>query len=142
MSYHRESNEMVIHIEKKFGADMRIISPGHRQYLLNTIKMFYCTKTHSNLPIFGVRQKCLNEYHTSTADHKKGLSKVPLPIARMSDQDLINLDEVLKNRSFVEDIRIRKTLTKNDRERQELEQREMEYEKKLEDLGNNLIHYT
>lgn len=33
---------------------------------------------------------------------------MPLPIARMTDHDLVKLDEVLRKRSQIEDIKIRK----------------------------------
>ena len=142
MSYHKESNEMVIHIKKEFGADMRIISPAHRQHLLDTVKMFYCTKTKTNLPVYGVRQKNLKEYHTSESDHKKGLSRVPLPIARMSTQDLIKLDEFLKNRSFIENIKIQKEMTESVLDRRKLECEERDAQRRLDDLDKNLYDYT
>lgn len=62
MSFHHESSEMVIHIIQE--PDIRLISPGYRKQILDSIKMFYATKTRDNLPIYGVRQKCLSAYHT------------------------------------------------------------------------------
>jgi len=53
MSYHHESHEMIIHVTRE--PDIRIVSPGYRKQIMDTLKMFYATKTRSNLPIYGVR---------------------------------------------------------------------------------------
>jgi len=45
---------MVIHINKE--PDIRLVSPGFRKNIIDTIKMFYAAKTRDNLPIYGVRQ--------------------------------------------------------------------------------------
>ena len=62
MSYHHESTEMVIHVTRE--PDLRISSPSFRKQIFDTIKMFYATKTKSNLLIYGVRQKSLAPYTT------------------------------------------------------------------------------
>jgi len=54
MSYHHESSEMIIHVGKE--EDIRILSPGHRKQIMDSLKMFYATKTKGlNLPIYAVR---------------------------------------------------------------------------------------
>lgn len=46
---------------------------------------------------------------------------MPLPIARMNDQDLIHLEEVLLKQSFVlEQVKIRKDSIRSDTENSEL----------------------
>lgn len=62
MSYHHESSEMIIHVVRE--EDIRIASPGYRKNIMDTIKMFYATKTRDNIAIFGVRQKSLASYQT------------------------------------------------------------------------------
>lgn len=43
ISYHHESSEMIIHISKE--ADIRILSPGHRKQIMDSLKLFFLTKT-------------------------------------------------------------------------------------------------
>ncbi len=83
MSYHHKSSEMIIHIVKE--PDIRIASPGFRKQILDTIKMFYATKTRTNIPIYGVRQEKLGDYTTQQVDVNKGISRIPLPLARLTD---------------------------------------------------------
>ena len=83
MSYHHESTEMVVHVYKE--PDIRISSPSFRKHIFDTIKMFYATKTKKNLPLYGVRQKSLAMYTTQQVDVKKGISRIPLPLARLED---------------------------------------------------------
>ena len=84
---------MVIHINKE--ADIRLVSPGFRKNIIDTIKMFYAAKTRDNLPIYGVRQQKLSEYTTQQGDVKKGISRIPLPLARLANEDLVKLDDMI-----------------------------------------------
>ena len=47
--------------------------------------MFYATLNRFNLPIYGVRQKNLGDYTTQAGDIAKGISRMPLPLARLND---------------------------------------------------------
>ena len=73
---------MVIHCE--FQTDIRIAIDRHRQQIVDTIKMFYANKKRENLAIYGVRQKQLGMYTTSESDVAKGISRIPLPLARLN----------------------------------------------------------
>lgn len=53
MSLSVQSKEMVIHVEDE--SDIRLASQVNRKQIIDTIKMFYATKTRENLPIYGVR---------------------------------------------------------------------------------------
>jgi hypothetical protein len=57
--------------------------------------MFYAAKTRDNLPIYGVRQQKLSEYTTQQGDVKKGISRIPLPLARLANEDLVKLDDMI-----------------------------------------------
>ena len=81
ISLHRDSHELVCHCHMQ--ADVRMSSRGARKELVDTIKMFYATKTRQNLPIYGVRQKSLGIYTTQESDVVKGISRVPLPLSRL-----------------------------------------------------------
>lgn len=65
---------------------------GTRKTIVDTIKMFYATRCRSNLPIFGVRQKNLGMYTTEDSDVAKGISRIPLPFARLDEEDLVDID--------------------------------------------------
>jgi hypothetical protein len=94
VSYHEESREMVLHFNQN--GDIRLTSPHFRRQILDTVKMFYAAKTRDNLPIYGVRQKSLAQYHTTENEIKKGVSRIPLPMARLSEGDLIQLNSILE----------------------------------------------
>ena len=53
ISYHHESSEMIIHVDRE--ADIRIVSPGHRKQILDTLKMFFLMLTRNNLAVYAVR---------------------------------------------------------------------------------------
>lgn len=61
--------------------------------------MFYATRNRSNLPVFGVRQKNLGMYTTGDSDVVKGISRIPLPFARLSQEDLVDIDLLTLRRS-------------------------------------------
>ena len=82
ISLHPGSSEMVIHCE--FQTDIRIAIGPHRQQIVDTIKMFYANKKRDNLAVYGVRQKNLGMYTTSESDVAKGISRIPLPLARLN----------------------------------------------------------
>ena len=77
---------MVLHCEQ--AQDIRITVYEHRQQIVDTLKMFFAKKKRDNLSIFGVRQKQLGMYTTSESDAAKGISRIPLPLARLNQEDL------------------------------------------------------
>jgi hypothetical protein len=60
ISLHSDSSELVFHLEMQ--ADLRLSCLDARKEIVDTVKMFYATKTRENLPIYGVRQKNLGIY--------------------------------------------------------------------------------
>jgi len=76
-------------------ADMRLaFTFGSRKKVLDTIKLFYLAKTHENLPIYGVRQKSLGMYFTQDSDVVKGISRMPLNLARIKEEDLVDIEQM------------------------------------------------
>jgi len=59
------------------------------------IKIAYSSKTKQNLPIYGIKNKDLREFTTTEKDLEKGVSRIPLQLARILTEDLI---EVKNNR--------------------------------------------
>jgi hypothetical protein len=58
--------------------------------------MAYMSKMKKNLPIYGLKNKDLREFATTEKDRDKGISRMPLNLARIIDEDLIK-DEELHN---------------------------------------------
>jgi hypothetical protein len=51
--------------------------------------MAYLSQVHENLPIFGIaKQKNLQEFTTRDSDVARGLSRMPLILARLYEEDL------------------------------------------------------
>ena len=97
LSLHPASSEMVLHCEQ--AQDIRITVYEHRQQIIDTIKMFYAKKKLDNLSIYGVRQKHLGMYTTSESDAAKGISRIPLPLARLAQEDLVDIARLVKKQS-------------------------------------------
>ena len=53
------------------------------------MKLGYASKTKTNLPIYGIRNKELREYTTNEKDCEKGISRIPLQLARIYEEDII-----------------------------------------------------
>lgn len=60
-----------------------------RDKILNVIKMGYTSKMKTNLPIFGIKNKELREFTTTKKDQDKGISRMPLQLARIYEEDII-----------------------------------------------------
>ena len=89
ISLHIDSSELVFHLEMQ--ADLRISCLDARKEIVDTVKMFYATKTRENLPIYGVRQKNLGMYTAQESDVVKGISRIPLSLARLDEEDLVDI---------------------------------------------------
>ena len=93
---------MVIHCE--FSPDVRISLDYHRPQIVDTIKMFFANKKRENLAIYGVRQKQLGMYTTSESDVAKGISRIPLPLARLNQEDLVDIEQLVRKNSGAFDL--------------------------------------
>jgi len=52
--------------------------------------MFYKVRVRLNLPVYGVKQKDLAMYTTLEIDLAKGISRIPLMLARIDQPDELN----------------------------------------------------
>lgn len=75
-----------------------------------------------------MRQKSLASYQTQLSDVAKGITRVPLPLARLTEEDIIKLDEVIEH-GIMTHVQVRKESSDADR-LSDLE--------RLEELGKNL----
>lgn len=92
-----KSQEFVIHIEHEH--DYRIISE-HRDQIFDLIKINFATLKKKNIPIYGIRNnKSLRDFETTEKDHKHGISKIPLRLARIYEEDILAENESLTSPS-------------------------------------------
>lgn len=80
------SQEFVLHIKKEH--DYRLLSE-YRETIFQVIKMAYLTVCQENLPIFGIlKQRALADYTTTERDIARGISRMPLVMARLYEEDI------------------------------------------------------
>ena len=65
------------------------INHYRRDTIFNVLKMGFASKMKANLPIYGIKNKDLKEFNTTEKDLEKGLSRIPLPLARIFEEDAI-----------------------------------------------------
>jgi hypothetical protein len=67
---------------------------NRRDKIFNVIKVGYVAKKKKNLPIFGIKFKDLRDYTTNESDVGKGISRIPLQLARLYEEDVMEEVEV------------------------------------------------
>jgi len=81
-----DSKEFVIHVKKDY--DYRLQS-DHFQTIFEVLKVSYITNCKDNLPIFGIaKAKQLNDFATTEKDLARGISRMPLALARIYEEDI------------------------------------------------------
>ena len=55
--------------------------------------MAYTSKSKINLPVYGIKNKDLREFQTTTKDVEKGISRIPMQIARLYEEDILEDDD-------------------------------------------------
>lgn len=65
-----------------------------RDKIINIVKFAYLSIAHDNLPIFGIaKQKTLEEFTTRESDVSRGISRMPLILARLYEEDIKFVDK-------------------------------------------------
>lgn len=60
-----------------------------RDLIFNVIKMAYLSLCQQNLPIFGIsKQRALADFATTERDVARGISRMPLVLARIYEEDI------------------------------------------------------
>ena len=60
-----------------------------REIIFQVIKMAYLSLCQENLPIFGIlKQRNLADYTTTEKDITRGISRMPLVLARIYEEDI------------------------------------------------------
>lgn len=57
--------------------------------------MAYTSHLKRNLPIYGLKNKDLREFTTTEKDRDKGISRIPLSLARLYEEDVIKDEDEL-----------------------------------------------
>ena len=57
--------------------------------ILQILKLAFISIRKKNLPVYGVKQKSLKDFSTTENDAKKGISRLPMDLARMHEEDAI-----------------------------------------------------
>eukprot|EP00347_Sterkiella_histriomuscorum_P024519 403330825 len=91
-SQHKQSKEFVIHVKKEH--DYRLKS-DMREKIFQVVKMAYTSKSKTNLPIYGIKNKDLREFATTEKDIDKGISRQPLQLARIYEEDVVEEDDLI-----------------------------------------------
>ena len=60
-----------------------------RDEIFSVIKKHYAAACKKNLPIYGVTNSNLKEYHTVKADVKKGICRIPQESFRIKGEDVL-----------------------------------------------------
>ena len=51
--------------------------------------MAYTSRLKKNLPIYGIKNKDLREFTTTEKDRDKGISRIPLNMTRLREEDVV-----------------------------------------------------
>ena len=63
--------------------------------MINALKVAFISIKRDNLKIFGLsKSKTLQDFVTTEKDVQKGLNRLPLPLARLKDEDIMSEAEV------------------------------------------------
>jgi len=86
-STYKESKEFVIHVKNDY--DYRM-SSELREQIFTVIKMAFLSIEKKNLPIYGLpKVKTLEDFTTTEKDLSRGISRMPLALARLTDEDIL-----------------------------------------------------
>jgi len=82
----KNSGEFVIHVKKEH--DYRLHSE-HREIVFEMLKITYLSVVKDNLPIFGIaKANKLIDFATTESDVSRGISRMPLVLARIYEEDI------------------------------------------------------
>lgn len=79
------TKEFVIHVKGEH--DYRLLSE-HRDIIFEVLKLAYMSAARDNIPIFGIgKARSLADYVTTESDVSRGMSRIPLPLSRIHEED-------------------------------------------------------
>lgn len=87
-----KSLEFIIHVSSESDYRFKLDSLQLRDEIFSVIKRNYASLTKKNLPVYGVSDVDLKEYHTVKADVKKGICRIPQEACRLRSEDVLTDD--------------------------------------------------
>lgn len=60
-----------------------------RDKVVNAIKTNYFNKYSTNLTVYGIKNKDLREFATTEKDVEKGITRIPLDLAKMQEDGIL-----------------------------------------------------
>lgn len=84
--------EFIIHVSSESDYRFKIDKLKTRDEIFSIIKIHYAKLTARNLPVYGVTESDLKEYHTVKADVKKGVCRIPKEGCRIKGEDVLTDD--------------------------------------------------
>jgi hypothetical protein len=83
-----EAGEFVMHCQSEY--DYRMKAEPNRDEIIGIIKKVFHSLKKMNLPIYGVKPAKLGDFATSKKDVAKGMSRIPLDLARIKAEDIFS----------------------------------------------------
>jgi len=81
--------EFVIHVSSESDYRFKIDKLLARDEVFSVIKQHYAALTKKNLPIYGVTESDLKDFHTVKSDVKKAICRVPSEACRIKSEDIL-----------------------------------------------------
>ena len=61
-----------------------------RDKFIYALKIAYTAKAKKNLPVYGIKSKDLREFTTTEKDLERGISRIPLQLSRLLEEDILD----------------------------------------------------
>jgi hypothetical protein len=81
--------EFIIHVSSESDYRFKIETLKMRDEVFSVIKQHYAKICKKNLPVYGVTNSDLKDYHTVKSDVKKGICRVPAESYRIKSEDVL-----------------------------------------------------
>lgn len=81
--------EFIIHVSSESDYRFKVESLKLRDEIFTVCKQNYASVTKKNLPVYGVAESDLKDYHTVKSDVKKGIVRIPQETYRIKSEDVI-----------------------------------------------------
>lgn len=81
--------EFIIHVSSESDYRFKVDGLKLRDEIFTICKQNYASVTKKNLPVYGVTESDLKDYHTVKSDVKKGIVRIPQETYRIKSEDVI-----------------------------------------------------
>jgi len=84
-----KSLQFIIHVSSESDYRFKVDTLKMRDCIFSILKQNFASITKKNLPVYGVQEADLKEYHTVKSDVKKGFCRIPQESCRLKSEDVI-----------------------------------------------------